>query len=131
VKILSAKRTKSAKSNIPNKTKTVQHVPETPTVRLASADGSRNRIFCETPSARTESPYKTVFDLDLLPSNQDYVNEYLSTNYYDEGNNKITSLQDFLNDLPGPSSRLGEYQTGSPVIGQHFEVFISDQNITS
>jgi hypothetical protein len=65
-----------------------------------------NRIFCETPSARTESPYKTVFDLDLLPSNQDYVNEYLSTNYYDEGNNKITSLQDFLNDLPGPSSRL-------------------------
>jgi hypothetical protein len=48
-----------------------------------------------------------------------------------EGNNKITSLQDFLNDLPGPSSRLSEYQTGSPVIGQHFEVFISDQNITS
>ena len=122
VKILSAKRTKSAKSNISNKTKTVQHVPETPTVRLASADGSRNRIFCETPSARTESPYKTVFDLDLLPSNQDYVNEYLSTNYYDEGNNKITSLQDFLNDLPGPSSRLSEYQTGSPVIGQHFEI---------
>jgi len=60
-----------------------------------------------------------------------HVNEYLSTNYYDEDNNKMTSLQHFLNDLPGPSSRLGEYQTGSPVIGQHFEVFISDQNIKS
>lgn len=92
---------------------------ETTTVRLASADGSKNRIFCETPSIRTESPYKTgTFDLDLLPSNQDYVNDYLSTNYLPDGDNKMSSLQHFLNDLPGPSD------TGSHLAGQHFQVII-------
>ncbi|CAG2257982.1 unnamed protein product [Mytilus edulis] len=113
-KTASAKRTKSTKTHAPTK----QQEVETTTVRLASADGSKNRIFCETPSIRTESPYKTgTFDLDLLPSNQDYVNDYLSTNYLPDGdNNKMSSLQHFLNDLPGPSD------TGSHLAGQHFQI---------
>ncbi|XP_076116989.1 uncharacterized protein LOC143084815 isoform X2 [Mytilus galloprovincialis] len=113
-KTASAKRTKSTKTHAPPK----QQEVETTTVRLASADGSKNRIFCETPSIRTESPYKTgTFDLDLLPSNQDYVNDYLSTNYLPDGdNNKMSSLQHFLNDLPGPSD------TGSHLAGQHFQI---------
>ncbi|CAC5422787.1 unnamed protein product [Mytilus coruscus] len=114
-KTASAKRTKSTKTHAPTK----QQEVETTTVRLASADGSKNRIFCETPSIRTESPYKTgTFDLDLLPSNQDYVNDYLSTNYLTEGDNKMSSLQHFLNDLPGPSIS----ETGSHLAGQHFQI---------
>lgn len=119
-KTASAKRIKNSSNNPTIKQQTQ---PEQPTVRLASADGSKNRIFCETPSARTESPFKTAFDLDLLPSNQDYVNDYLSTNYYSEGNNKMASLQNFLNDLPGPPSRMSDFHTGSHVTGhQHVEV---------
>lgn len=57
-----------------------------PVTRLESAEGMRNFFQSVTPSTQLNDPEtpKNLFNLDL-PSNKDYVNEYLTSRFFQAG----------------------------------------------